>query len=232
MGRAMKDARRWGLFNTTAFRLSMGYTFLVALAVCVTLGSAYLLTRASSGRGRSHHRYRAEEPAEQVRPQRHSRSHRRDQSAHRQLGADRRRLHAGGPNFERLAGNVTNWPFDGVPGRALAGVSRSQSIEPGQRSVHPVRAGGAQAARTATGCSSAPTCRRVAASRGSSRSPRCGASASRSWRPPSRGSGSASGWRGASAMSPVPACGSCRASRGGGCRWPGPATSSTRWRRR
>jgi signal transduction histidine kinase len=31
-------------FNTTAFRLSVGYTLLVTLAVAVTLGSAYLLT--------------------------------------------------------------------------------------------------------------------------------------------------------------------------------------------
>ncbi|MGH8202073.1 MAG: hypothetical protein ACREVO_17185, partial [Steroidobacteraceae bacterium] len=42
----MKEGRRWGLFNTSAFRMSMGYTFLVTLAVCVTLGSAYLLTQS------------------------------------------------------------------------------------------------------------------------------------------------------------------------------------------
>jgi len=33
-------------FNTTAFRLSVGYTLLVTLAVAVTLGSAYLLTQS------------------------------------------------------------------------------------------------------------------------------------------------------------------------------------------
>ena len=35
---------RGGIFNTTAFRLSVGYMFLVTLAVAVTLGTAYLLT--------------------------------------------------------------------------------------------------------------------------------------------------------------------------------------------
>src|SRR5207244_3037778 len=37
---------RLDLFNTTAFRLSVGYTLLVTLAVGVTLGSAYLLTES------------------------------------------------------------------------------------------------------------------------------------------------------------------------------------------
>ena len=37
---------RLDLFNTTAFRLSAGYTLLVMLAVSVTLGSAYLLTES------------------------------------------------------------------------------------------------------------------------------------------------------------------------------------------
>jgi len=37
---------RLDLFNTTAFRLSVGYTLLVMLAVSVTLGSAYLLTES------------------------------------------------------------------------------------------------------------------------------------------------------------------------------------------
>ena len=37
---------RLDLFNTTAFRMSVGYTLLVTLAVGVTLGSAYLLTES------------------------------------------------------------------------------------------------------------------------------------------------------------------------------------------
>jgi hypothetical protein len=37
---------RRGLLNTTAFRLSLGYMFLVTLAVAVTMGSAYLLTES------------------------------------------------------------------------------------------------------------------------------------------------------------------------------------------
>ena len=35
---------RRAIFNTTAFRLSVGYMFLVTLAVAVTLGTAYFLT--------------------------------------------------------------------------------------------------------------------------------------------------------------------------------------------
>ena len=37
---------RLNLFNTTAFRMSVGYTLLVTLAVAVTLGSAYFLTES------------------------------------------------------------------------------------------------------------------------------------------------------------------------------------------
>jgi signal transduction histidine kinase len=44
-----------------------------------------------------------------------------------------------GPKFDRLAGNVTNWPFDGAPAEPWPEF-RIESIEPGQRSVHPVRA--------------------------------------------------------------------------------------------
>ena len=86
---------RLALFNTTAFRLSVGYTLLVTLAVGVTLGSAYLLTESlitdevdliidtelKSLRG-------------QVRARRRARRDRRDQPAHRQLGSHRRGLHA------------------------------------------------------------------------------------------------------------------------------------------
>jgi len=43
------------------------------------------------------------------------------------------------PRFKRLAGNVTNWPFDGAPTERWPEF-RIESIEPGPRSVHPVRA--------------------------------------------------------------------------------------------
>ncbi len=73
MGRAMKDARRWGLFNTSAFRMSLGYTLLVTLAVCVTLGSTFLLTqRLIQGRCRSDHRHRTKACKDKYVAQRHS----------------------------------------------------------------------------------------------------------------------------------------------------------------
>ena len=42
----MRKVWRRDLLHTTAFRMSMGYTFLVTLAVGVTLGSTYLLTQS------------------------------------------------------------------------------------------------------------------------------------------------------------------------------------------
>jgi signal transduction histidine kinase len=43
------------------------------------------------------------------------------------------------PNFERLAGNVTQWPFEGMPVEVRPEFDIS-TIEPGRRAVHPVRA--------------------------------------------------------------------------------------------
>jgi signal transduction histidine kinase len=42
-------------------------------------------------------------------------------------------------NFERLAGNVTQWPFDGMPTESRPEFEIA-TIEPGRRAVHPVRA--------------------------------------------------------------------------------------------
>ena len=42
-------------------------------------------------------------------------------------------------SFERLAGNVTHWPFDGMPAEAWPEFDIA-TIEPGRRAVHPVRA--------------------------------------------------------------------------------------------
>ena len=140
MGRAMKDARRWGLFNTSAFRMSLGYTLLVTLAVCVTLGSTFLLTqRIIQGdvdliidtelKSLQNQYVRSGIPGltEEI--------NLRIDSWGR-IGAV---YMLAGPTFDRLAGNVTNWPFDGAPGEPYPEF-RIESIEPGQRSVHPVRA--------------------------------------------------------------------------------------------
>ncbi|HEV2286470.1 MAG TPA: HAMP domain-containing sensor histidine kinase, partial [Steroidobacteraceae bacterium] len=43
------------------------------------------------------------------------------------------------PSFERIAGNVTHWPFDGMPTEAWPEFEIA-TIEPGRRAVHPVRA--------------------------------------------------------------------------------------------
>lgn len=42
-------------------------------------------------------------------------------------------------NFERLAGNVTQWPFEGMPAESRPEFDIA-TIEPGRRAVHPVRA--------------------------------------------------------------------------------------------
>src|SRR5580704_17515983 len=42
-------------------------------------------------------------------------------------------------NFERITGNVTHWPFDGMPTEAWPEFEIA-TIEPGRRAVHPVRA--------------------------------------------------------------------------------------------
>jgi signal transduction histidine kinase len=136
----MKDARRWGLFNTSAFRMSLGYTLLVTLAVCVTLGSTFLLTqRIIQGdvdliidtelKSLQNQYVRSGIPGltEEI--------NLRIDSWGR-IGAV---YMLAGPTFDRLAGNVTNWPFDGAPGEPYPEF-RIESIEPGQRSVHPVRA--------------------------------------------------------------------------------------------
>jgi signal transduction histidine kinase len=140
MGRAMKETRRWGLFNTSAFRMSMGYTLLVTLAVCVTLGSTYLLTQSiiegdvdliidTELRSLQNEYVRSGIPG--VTDEINLRI-----DSWGRIGAV---YMLAGPKFDRLAGNVTNWPFDGAPAEPWPEF-RIESIEPGQRSVHPVRA--------------------------------------------------------------------------------------------
>ena len=221
----MKEGRRWGLFNTSAFRMSMGYTFLVTLAVCVTLGSAYLLTQSiitsdvdliidTELKSLENQYVRSGIPG--VTDEINLRIDSWGRIGAVYMLAD--------PKFNRLAGNVTNWPFDGAPADPWPSFASS----PSSRDSAPFTPCGPPCAssRTATGCSSAPTCRRIAGTCGPFRSPRSGASAYRSWRPALPASRSASASHAASGTSPIPACGSCRASRGTGFPWSAPAMSS------
>ena len=133
----------WGrdLFHTTAFRMSMGYTFLVTLAGGVTLGSTYLLTQ-SIIQGNTDLIIDTELDSLQNQYVRRGIPGVTDEINVRidswgRIGAV---YMLAGPAFTRLAGNVTNWPFDGAPAERWPEF-RIESIEPGQRSVHPVRAG-------------------------------------------------------------------------------------------
>jgi signal transduction histidine kinase len=136
----VRETRRWGLFNTSAFRMSMGYTLLVTLAVCVTLGSTYLLTQSIiegdvdlilDTELRSLQNEYVRSGMQGVTEEINLRI-----DSWGRIGAV---YMLAGPKFDRLAGNVTNWPFDGAPAEPWPEF-RIESIEPGQRSVHPVRA--------------------------------------------------------------------------------------------
>ncbi len=131
---------RLDLFNTTAFRLSVGYTLLLTLAVSVTLGSAYLLTERliadevdliidtelqSLEEKFAHSGVPGVTDEINLRIERWGR-----------IGAVYMITDA---NFERIAGNVTHWPFDGMPAERWPEFEIA-TIEPGRRAVHPVRA--------------------------------------------------------------------------------------------
>ncbi len=131
---------RGAIFNTTAFRLSVGYMFLVTLAVAVTLGTAYLLTDGlitdevdviiDTELKSLQDRYaRTGIPgvADEI--------NLRVDSWGR-IGAVYMLVDS---NFERLAGNVTHWPFDTLPTESRPEFEIA-TIEPGRRAVHPVRA--------------------------------------------------------------------------------------------
>jgi signal transduction histidine kinase len=131
---------RLDLINTTAFRLSVGYTLLVMLAVGVTLGSAYLLTE----------RLIADEVDLIIDTELTSLEEKFARSgvpgvtdeinlridSWGRIGAVYMLADA---NFERVAGNVTHWPFDGLPSERRPEFEIA-TIEPGRRAVHPVRA--------------------------------------------------------------------------------------------
>jgi signal transduction histidine kinase len=131
---------RLDLFNTTAFRLSVGYTLLVFLAVAVTLGSAYLLTESLITDEvdliiDSELKSLEEKYARSGLPGVTDEINLRIDSWGR-IGAV---YMIADSNFERIAGNVTNWPFDGMPTEARPEFEIA-TIEPGRRAVHPVRA--------------------------------------------------------------------------------------------
>jgi signal transduction histidine kinase len=131
---------RPGLFNNTAFRLSAGYTLLVTLAVAVTLGSTYLLTESlitdevdliiDTELNSLEERY-ARDGATGVTDEinLHIESWGRIGGVYMIADA----------NFERIAGNLTSWPFDGMPTEARPEFEIT-TVEPGRRAVHPVRA--------------------------------------------------------------------------------------------
>ena len=131
---------RRAIFNTTAFRLSVGYMFLVTLAVAVTLGSAYLLTDGlitdevdviiDTELKSLQDRY-----ARTGIPGVTDEINLRIDSWGR-IGAVYMLVDS---NFERIAGNVTHWPFDTLP-TEIRPEFEIATIEPGRRAVHPVRA--------------------------------------------------------------------------------------------
>ena len=131
---------RRAIFNTTAFRMSVGYMFLVTLAVAVTLGSAYLLTDGlitdevdviiDTELKSLQDRY-----ARTGIPGVIDEINLRIDSWGR-IGAVYMLVDS---NFERIAGNVTHWPFDTLPTETRPEFEIA-TIEPGRRAVHPVRA--------------------------------------------------------------------------------------------
>jgi signal transduction histidine kinase len=128
------------IFNTTTFRLSVGYMFLVTLAVAVTLGTAYLLTDGlitdevdviiDTELKSLQDRY-----AQTGIPGVTDEINLRIDSWGR-IGAVYMLVDS---NFERIAGNVTHWPFDTLPVESRPEFEIA-TIEPGRRAVHPVRA--------------------------------------------------------------------------------------------
>jgi signal transduction histidine kinase len=128
------------LVNTTAFRLSVGYMFLVTLAVAVTLGSAYLLTDGLI----------TDEVDVIIDTELKSLQDRFARTGIPGVTDEiNLRVDSWGrigavymlvdDNFARIAGNVTHWPFEGVPTESWPEFEIA-TVEPGRRAVHPVRA--------------------------------------------------------------------------------------------
>src|SRR5580693_7572994 len=120
--------------------MSVGYTLLVMLAVGVTLGSAYLLTESLITDEvdliiDTELRSLEEKFARSGLPGVTDEINLRIDSWGR-IGAVYMLADA---NFERISGNVTHWPFDGMPTEARPEFEIT-TVEPGRRAVHPVRA--------------------------------------------------------------------------------------------
>jgi signal transduction histidine kinase len=118
----------------------VGYTLLVMLAVSVTLGSAYLLTESLITDEvdliiDTELQSLEEKFARSGIPGVTDEINLRIDSWGR-IGAVYMLADA---NFERIAGNVTDWPFDGMPSERFPEFEIG-TIEPGRRAVHPVRA--------------------------------------------------------------------------------------------
>jgi len=131
---------RLDLFNTTAFRLSVGYTLLLTLAVGLTLGSAYLLTESLI----TDEVDLIIDTELQSLEEKFARSGLPGVTDEINLRIDSwGRIGAvymlADSSFERIAGNVTHWPFDGMPAEARPEFEIA-TIEPGRRAVHSVRA--------------------------------------------------------------------------------------------
>jgi signal transduction histidine kinase len=128
------------MLHTTAFRLSVSYMFLVTIAVAVTLGSAYLLTDGLitdevdliiDTELKSLQDKYARAGVEGVTDEMNLRI-----DSWGRIGAVYMLVDS---NFEKIAGNVTHWPFDGMPSESRPEFDIA-TIEPGRRAVHPVRA--------------------------------------------------------------------------------------------
>jgi signal transduction histidine kinase len=128
------------MLNTTAFRLSVGYMFLVTLAVAVTLGSAYLLTDGLitdevdliiDAELKSLQDKYARAGVAGVTDEMNLRI-----DSWGRIGAVYMLVDS---TFEKIAGNVTHWPFDAMPTESRPEFEIA-TIEPGRRAVHPVRA--------------------------------------------------------------------------------------------
>jgi signal transduction histidine kinase len=128
------------LVNTTAFRLSVGYTLLVTLAVAVTLGSAYLLTQSLI----------ADEVDLIIDTEMKGLNDKFTRSGLSGLTDEiNLRIDSWGrvgavyllvdEHYDQIAGNVEQWPFKGMPVERRPEFTLS-TIEPGRRSSHPVRA--------------------------------------------------------------------------------------------
>ncbi|HUI62998.1 MAG TPA: HAMP domain-containing protein, partial [Steroidobacteraceae bacterium] len=131
---------RLALFKTSAFRLSVSYTLLVMAAVGSTLGSAYLLTQSLitdevdliidaelKGLEEKYAMSGVSGLTDEITLKVDSWG---------RVGAIYLLVD---PEYRKIAGNVTRWPFEGMP-RENWPEFEIATIEPGRRSAHPVRA--------------------------------------------------------------------------------------------